>query len=340
MYSLLKPLLFRMDAEKAHHLVTDQLVRLSNTSLGSTLLTQLYGSDDAHLSGSVMNLRFRNPIGMAAGFDKNALYLKGLKTLGFGFVEVGTVTPRPQVGNPKPRLFRLVKDRALLNRMGFNNEGVEAMANRLEKRPDNLIVGGNIGKNKDTPQEDAESDYLKCFERLQDLVDYFVVNVSSPNTPGLRSLQDREPLTRLLERISSKNQERQSPKPILLKIAPDLSDGQLQDVVQVVREQGLQGIVATNTTISRSDLTTSAAAVEALGAGGISGRPVTSRATDVVRMVRELGGDDMTIIGVGGIDSASTANKKIQAGADLIQVYSGLVYEGPKLIRSIKQGLR
>ncbi len=285
-----------------------------------------------------MDLSFPNPIGLAAGFDKDGKYIDIMASLGFGFIEVGTVTPLPQVGNPQPRLFRLPKDQALINRMGFNNDGVDALVSRLvQKRSDGLIVGGNIGKNKDTPIEDAITDYEISFQKLFPYVDYFVVNVSSPNTPGLRQLQDREPLTKLLERLQFLNGLHQQTKPIMLKIAPDLTDYQLEEIVEIVQEQDLAGIIATNTTIDRSNLTSPEGEIEKIGPGGLSGLPLKSRSTEIIRMIRKIAGPDLVIIGVGGIMEKSDAIEKLEAGADLIQIYSGLIYQGPSLIKQIKR---
>ena len=288
-----------------------------------------------------MGLKFKNPIGLAAGFDKDAAYIDDMASLGFGFVEVGTVTPKPQQGNPKPRLFRLPKDQALINRMGFNNGGIEAMVAQLEKRGKNdIIIGGNIGKNKVTPNAEAIRDYEICFEKLRSLVDYFVINVSSPNTPGLRELQDKEPLNRLLGTIQNMNHAEPNPKPVLLKIAPDLNSHQLDDILQVVGTNKLQGIIATNTTIDRSQLTTQPSILDSIGNGGMSGKPLLSKATEFIRTIRKSMPNDFVIIGVGGIFNGQDAIEKIEAGADLVQVYTGLIYKGPGLIKNIKQALR
>lgn len=290
-----------------------------------------------------MGLEFPNAVGLAAGFDKDGKHIEGLACLGFGFIEVGTVTPVPQAGNPRPRLFRLPADRALINRMGFNNDGLDALAERLRKlreqnRLEGVLIGGNIGKNKNTPNEEAERDYLRGFEVLFPWVDYFVVNVSSPNTPNLRALQEKEPLTKLLSLLQEKNKAQAQPKPILLKIAPDLGDEQLNDVAEIVQATGLAGVIATNTTISRSGLKTTEKELENIGAGGLSGAPLRKRATEVIRTLRQKLGPGVAIIGVGGIDSAAGAQEKMQAGADLVQVYSGLIYEGPALIMRILRG--
>ncbi|RSK43023.1 quinone-dependent dihydroorotate dehydrogenase [Hymenobacter perfusus] len=334
--SLVKPLLFRLDAEKAHHLVFDNLKRAYRLPGAAAALRGLYDFQHPNLERDVLGLRFRNPVGLAAGFDKNAELTDELGALGFGFVEIGTVTPRPQPGNPTPRLFRLPQDAALVNRMGFNNHGAEAAAARLrQRRNQHLIIGGNIGKNKDTPNELAAHDYVACVEALHEVVDYFVVNVSSPNTPGLRQLQEREPLIRLLQQVQERNQALPVPRPLLLKIAPDLTDTQLDDILLIARETNLSGLVATNTTISRAGLTTPEARVTALGAGGLSGRPLRRRATEVIRYLSQHSRGQLPIIGVGGIHSAADAREKLEAGACLLQLYTGFIYEGPGLVRSI-----
>lgn len=295
-------------------------------------------SDKRHLR-HMFGLSFPNPVGLAAGFDKDGKYVRALECLGFGFIEVGTVTPKPQAGNPKPRMFRLKKSGGLINRMGFNNGGVEALAERLGKLGDRqIIVGANIGKNKVTPNERATDDYVICFERLHDLVDYFVVNVSSPNTPGLRDLQEKGPLTALLSELQSRNQRKPNPKPILLKIAPDLTDTQLDDIIDIARDTQLAGIVATNTTISREGLAESNEAVQAIGAGGLSGAPVRQRATDVIRYLHQRD-QSIPIIGVGGVQDARSAQEKLESGASLVQVYTGFIYGGPAMVKRILKGI-
>lgn len=278
-------------------------------------------------------------MGLAAGFDKDASSFKQMAAFGFGFIEIGTVTPVGQEGNPKPRLFRLPSDEALINRMGFNNHGVEAAVDRLEDIPEGIIIGGNIGKNKVTPNAEAIGDYEKCFHALYSKVDYFVVNVSSPNTPNLRELQDREPLTLLLNHLQTLNQQKPDLKPILLKVAPDLTDNQLDDIVEIVLETGIAGLIATNTTISRDGLKTNESEVEKIGVGGLSGRPLTSRSTEVIRYIHQKSGGKIPIIGVGGIHTAADAREKLDAGASLVQVYSGFVYEGPAMVKRINEGL-
>ena len=284
-------------------------------------------------------MKFPNKVGLAAGFDKDARWLDALALLGFGFVEIGTVTPRAQSGNPKPRLFRLVEDEGVLNRMGFNNEGLVPAVARLVRRPEGLVVGGNIGKNKITPNDRAVEDYLACVDAMHAHVDYFVVNVSSPNTPGLRELQDKEPLTALLRAVVKRNAGHPGNRPVFLKIAPDLTDGQLDDIVDIVLSEGVDGVVATNTTISREGLATDAETVEAMGPGGVSGAPVRDRATEVIRHLAAKSQGQFPIIGVGGIDSVEAAQEKLDAGASLVQVYSGMIYQGPSLPSMLVQGL-
>ena len=284
-------------------------------------------------------MKFKNPVGLAAGFDKDAKLIDEMAMLGFGFIEIGTLTPKPQEGNPQPRLFRLPQDEALINRMGFNNGGGLEAVERLKKRKSDVIVGGNIGKNKVTPNENAVDDYLYCLEALHPYVDYFVVNVSSPNTPNLRDLQEKEPLKALLSAVKSANDKKEKPKPILLKIAPDLTDGQLDDIIEIVLETEIDGVIATNTTIDRSALKTDKNQVEAIGAGGVSGKVLKNRSTEVIRYLNQKSIGAFPIIGVGGIYSAEDAIEKLQAGASLVQVYSGMIYEGPSLIKRIKKGL-
>ena len=340
MYHLLKPILFLFQPEKAHHL-TITLARIGfGIPIIGWLLKKYYAVTDKSLERKLFGLTFKNPVGLAAGFDKDGKYFRLMSKLGFGFIEVGTVTPKPQIGNPQPRLFRLKEDEAIINRMGFNNEGVEALVERLKQgKPKNLIVGGNIGKNKVTPNENASDDYTYAFKQLFPFVDYFVVNVSSPNTPNLRDLQEKEPLTKLLSLLQDLNQQKDKPKPILLKIAPDLTDTQLDDIIEIVDATKIDGVIATNTTISRSGLKESAASIKAIGNGGLSGQPLTNRATEVIRYLYEKSNKKLTIIGVGGIASAKDAQEKLAAGAALVQIYSGLIYEGPALIRRINKAL-
>ena len=334
MYSLLRPLLFRLDPERAHRFT----FRMLDTAARVPAALALVGAERPPKGAAVrvMGLEFPGPVGLAAGMDKDAEHVAALARIGFGHVEIGTVTPLPQPGNDRPRLFRLRTDRALINRMGFNNGGATAAAERLRKRVPGIVIGGNIGKNKNTPNEAAVEDYVKCFRALHPVVDYFVVNVSSPNTPGLRALQDKGPLLGILARLKALSDELGT-KPILLKIAPDLTDEQLDDVVAVVKESGIAGIVATNTTIARTGLRTPSATLESIGAGGLSGAPLRERSLAVVRYLRARLPRPFVIIGVGGIDSAEAAMERLDAGADLVQVYTGLVYEGPALLKRINQ---
>lgn len=338
--ALIRPLLFQFDPEKVHHFTFKSIKFLNKIPLVSAGIRSQFCIEDTRLHRELFGLTFKNPVGLAAGFDKDAKLFNELSNYGFGFIEIGTVTPKPQDGNPKKRLFRLKKDRALINRMGFNNGGVQDAVKRLKKQSPNLkkrgvIIGGNIGKNKTTPNENATEDYLICFKALHDHVDYFVVNVSSPNTPNLRALQDKEPLTDLLNTLKLENKEYNNPKPILLKIAPDLTDDQLMDIIDIVNQTKIDGIIATNTTISREGLQdTSKSEV-----GGLSGKPLSERSTEVIRFLSEKRNKGFPIIGVGGIHTVEDALKKIEAGADLIQIYTGFIYEGPKLIKRINRAL-
>lgn len=337
---LIKPFLFLWSPEKAHHITLAIFKTLLAIPLVGSLVRSFYRVEDKKLERELFGLKFPNPVGLAAGFDKDGKHYKAMAALGFGFVELGTVTPLPQDGNPQPRLFRLPADNGLINRMGFNNEGMMALKNRLEKgRPNNLIIGGNIGKNKVTPNEEATSDYVKCFETLFPFVDYFVVNVSSPNTPGLRALQDKEPLTKLLSHLQELNHQKINPKPILLKIAPDLTDSQLDDIIEIVDNTKIEGIIATNTTIDRSGLKTSDNRIKEIGNGGLSGMPVRKRSTEVIRYLNKKSNGQLKIIAVGGINSADDAIEKLTAGASLVQIYTGLIYEGPTLVKKINKAL-
>lgn len=333
------PFLFRFDAETIHHVVTTAIKTTFAIPGVSWLARRLYSYQHPTLAKTLFGITFPNPVGLAAGFDKNAELVNELSDMGFGFVEIGTVTPRPQPGNPKPRLFRLKADKGLLNRLGFNNKGAEVAAERLRHRRQGIIVGGNIGKNKDTPNEDALQDYLLGFQALVNTVDYFAVNVSSPNTPGLRALQEKEPLLRILHRLQEENRRQAKPTPILLKIAPDLTDSQLDDIISIVKETALAGVIATNTTISRADLQTSLSVVDAMGAGGVSGQPLRQRATQVIRYLHQQSGGAFPIIGVGGVATPDDAFEKLAAGASLVQLYTGFIYEGPGAVKRICQAL-
>ncbi|WP_294821595.1 quinone-dependent dihydroorotate dehydrogenase [uncultured Flavobacterium sp.] len=332
--SLIRPMLFRFDPEKVHHFTFSSIRFLNNIPGMPSMLRSVYNVSDPRLEREVFGLKFKNPVGLAAGLDKDAKLYKELSGLGFGFIEIGTLTPKPQEGNPKKRLFRLREDSAIINRMGFNNGGVEAAVHRLKKNPGgkgHVMIGGNIGKNKSTPNEDAVKDYEICFEALYDHVDYFVVNVSSPNTPNLRELQDKEPLTKLLQALQDKNNAKPMAKPILLKIAPDLTNDQLLDIIDIVKITNIAGVIATNTTISRDGLVSE----NKSEMGGLSGKPLAKRSTEVIRFLSEKSNKAFPIIGVGGIHSASDAIEKLEAGASLVQLYTGFIYEGPGLIKAI-----
>lgn len=336
--NLIFPVLSQFDPERIHYFAMGSLRLICKVPGAKFLLKSFLEKKDKSLGVDFLGLHFKNPVGLAAGFDKNAQWIDELDCLGFGFIEIGTVTPKAQEGNPKPRLFRLKPDSALINRMGFNNAGVEEVVKNLRKRKSSIIVGGNIGKNKVTDNSDALSDYLIAYKALVDWVDYFVVNVSSPNTPGLRDLQEKEPLKKILSALQAENQKNK--KPILLKIAPDLTDSQLDDIVEIVTETGIAGVIATNTTLSRAGLNSDAADVEAIGAGGLSGKPLKSRSTEVIRYLNKKSHGKFGIIGVGGINNAADAKEKLEAGASLVQVYSGFIYEGPSIAKNTNKGLK
>lgn len=339
MYALIRKALFTLQPEEAHNFAMKRLKFAYSVPLLRNWLKSRFTIKAPALQRELWGLKFPNPVGLAAGFDKDAKYIDPLVCLGFGFIEIGTVTPRPQPGNPRPRSFRVPLDKGLINRMGFNNDGAKAAAVRLQQHREHIIVGGNIGKNKDTPNEQAIDDYVACFKDLYSSVDYFVVNVSSPNTPGLRALQDKGPLMEILNKLIALNKEMGSPKPILLKIAPDLTNDQLDDIISIVKETGIHGIVATNTTISREGLHTSQAEIEQIGAGGLSGIPVKKRATEVVAYIHKNSNGKIPIIAVGGIFTAEDAIEKLRAGASLVQVYTGFIYEGPAIASNICKGI-
>ncbi|HET8839669.1 MAG TPA: quinone-dependent dihydroorotate dehydrogenase [Flavobacteriaceae bacterium] len=338
--TLIRKILFLFDPEKVHHFTFSFLQTIFKIPGTASFFKRNFQLDDPRLEREVFGLKFKNPVGLAAGFDKDAKLYKELSQLGFGFIEIGTLTPKPQPGNEKKRLFRLKEDQAIINRMGFNNEGVEAAVKRLKKNnpsasSERVLIGGNIGKNKFTPNDRAVSDYLYCFNALFPYVDYFVVNVSSPNTPNLRELQEKKPLTDLLNKLQEKNRQQNIPKPILLKIAPDLSDSQLLDIIEIISETKIAGVIATNTTISRDGLISE----NKEETGGLSGKPLKNRSTEVIRFLSEKSNNAFPIIGVGGIHSAKDALEKLNAGASLIQLYTGFIYEGPGLVKAINREL-
>jgi len=333
MYKLfIRPILFQFDPEKVHHFTFSIIRFLSKIPGFSLLFKSLYLVNDKRLETEVFGLKFKNPVGLAAGFDKDAKLYNELSNFGFGFIEIGTLTPIGQEGNPKKRLFRLIEDSAIINRMGFNNGGVQEAVERLKKNK-GVLIGGNIGKNKLTPNENASGDYEVCFEALFDYVDYFVVNVSSPNTPNLRELQDKEPLTILLTTLQTRNSKHATKKPILLKIAPDLTESQLLDIIDIINETKISGVIATNTTLSREGLQSE----NKSEMGGLSGKPLTNRSTEIIRFLSEKSNNSFPIIGVGGIHSAQDAIEKLEAGASLVQLYTGFIYEGPKLVKEINK---
>lgn len=339
MYKLIRSILFLLAAERAHHVTMGMLKVVCKLPGVKPFIARHYATQSPVLKREVFGLSFKNPVGLAAGFDKNASYMHELASLGFGFLEIGTITPKAQPGNPKPRLFRLQSDNALINRMGFNNEGLERAISKLKKRPEHIIVGGNIGKNKVTPNEEALNDYIICFKALYDHVDYFVVNVSSPNTPGLRELQEKEPLTELLQTLQNENHNRENPKPLLLKIAPDLTSEQLDDILDIVKTTKLDGLIATNTTISRDGLSAPEKRLEAIGAGGLSGKPLQERSTEIIKYIHSKN-KSLPIIATGGIMDETSALEKIKAGASLVQLYTGFVYGGPGIIKRLNRAIK
>jgi len=335
--TLIRPILF-ITSPEVSHTITIRLLKIAcSIPIVNSIIKTMFTLKSPLLETEVAGIKFPNPVGLAAGFDKNATFFHEMEYLGFGYVEVGTVTPLAQPGNPKPRSFRLPKDKGLINRMGFNNDGAAIIATRLKNKRDKIVIGGNIGKNKVTPNEEAFSDYEKCFDALFDYVDYFVVNVSSPNTPGLRSLQDKEPLKKILSGLEVKNKAKVKSKPIFLKIAPDLTNEQLDDIIEIVPECGIAGVVATNTTLSREGLET--AGIEAIGAGGLSGMPLRKRSTEVVKYLSGKSKGVFPIIASGGIHSAEDALEKFDAGAIMVELYTGFIYEGPMLVKRINKAI-
>ncbi len=334
---LIRKFLFCFQPEKAHAITFFWLKLFSKIPLIVWICKKCFSTNNPNLQRELFGIKFPNPVGLAGGLDKDAEVFDMLGYLGFGFVEVGTVTPKPQPGNPKPRLFRLINDKALINRMGFNNKGVDYMVERLKKKKSNVIIAGNIGKNKITPNEQAIYDYQICFEKLFPYVDFFVVNVSSPNTPDLRQLQDKEPLKFILSHLQTLNLQQEKPKPILLKIAPDLNNSQLDDIVEIVNYTKIHGIVATNTTISREGISIQPDEIERIGAGGLSGKPLKNRSTEIIKYLNQKLNGKVPIIGVGGIMNADDAIEKLNAGAALVQLYTGFIYEGVSLIKKINK---
>ncbi|MCD2259677.1 quinone-dependent dihydroorotate dehydrogenase [Psychroserpens luteolus] len=336
---LLRPLLFSFDPEKVHYFTFSLIRNFSKIPGMSALFRSLYVVNDSTLERELFGLTFKNPVGLAAGFDKNAVLYNELANFGFGFIEIGTVTPRGQVGNPKKRLFRLKDDKGIINRMGFNNEGLEAAITQLKKNKGRLIIGGNIGKNTDTKPEDYTKDYLECFNGLHPYVDYFVLNVSCPNVGSHAKLNDKDYLLELISEVQKANANFEKQKPILLKIAPDLNNNQLDEIVELVNETNLDGVISSNTSTDRTDLKATKEQLAEIGNGGLSGQPIKSKSTRVIKYLADKSNKSFPIIGVGGIHSAEDALEKIAAGADLVQVYTGFIYEGPKLIKKINKAL-
>ena len=348
MYKLVRNILFWFDAEKVHYFSMNLLQFSCKFSFVKKFLKKKFSINSTALERNCFGLVFPNPVGLAAGFDKNAKYLNELMALGFGFVEVGTVTPVPQEGNPKQRLFRLPKDKAIINRMGFNNDGVVAVAERLYKFKNStaylnekkkMIIGGNIGKNKNTPNEDAWKDYETCFNLLHNVVDYFVVNVSSPNTPGLRDLQQKDSLKKIFLRLQSLNKTKKTQKPLLLKISPDLSPDELNDIIDLAIEIKLDGLVAANTTITRTDLNSSKKIIDKAGAGGLSGKPLMAKSTEIAHIIYKKTKGKIPVISSGGIFTPDDAKEKFMEGAALVQVWTGFIYEGPGIAKKICRSL-
>ena len=340
MYKLIiRPILFWFDPEQVHHFTFSFIRFVNKIPFVSLMLKKIYAIEDSRLERTIFGLTFKNPVGLAAGFDKNAVLYNELSNFGFGFIEIGTVTPKGQMGNPKKRLFRLKEDQGIINRMGFNNEGVEAIIGKLKKNKGNIIIGGNIGKNTATKHEDYTRDYLECFNALHEYVDYFVLNVSCPNVDSHAKLNDKDYLEELIGAVQQANATFSKQKPILLKIAPDLNTNQLDEIIELVIETKLDGVIASNTSIDRSGLKMSKERLESIGNGGLSGQPIKDKSTQVIKYLSENSNKAFPIIGVGGIHSAADALEKIEAGADLIQLYTGFIYEGPKLVKDINKTL-
>lgn len=336
---LLRPILFAFDPEKVHHFTFSMIQNVSKIPGMTALFRGLYQVNHESLERELFGLKFKNPVGLAAGFDKNAVLYNELANFGFGFIEIGTVTPKGQVGNPKKRLFRLADDKGIINRMGFNNEGLPAAIEQLKSNKGKLIIGGNIGKNTDTKPEDYTKDYLECFSALHPYVDYFVLNVSCPNVGSHAKLNDKDYLLELISEVQNANKNFNEQKPVLLKIAPDLNNLQLDEIIELVKQTNLDGVIASNTSVDRTGLKASPERLSEIGNGGLSGQPIKEKSTRVIKYLAEQSHKAFPIIGVGGIHSAEDALEKIEAGADLIQVYTGFIYEGPKLIRDINKAL-
>ena len=340
MYKLLvRPLLFSFDPEWVHYFALNALKVINKIPLSSWLLRKIYSYEDSSLEKELFGIKFKNPVGLAAGFDKNGKYIKEMSNLGFGFIEIGTITPKPQTGNPKKRLFRVQNDLAIINRLGINNDGSFMCAERLKKNNSNVVIGGNIGKNSTTSNENADADYIQNFETLHQYVDYFVLNVSCPNVSNFTKLQDVEFLKKLIPQLKKINSIKTKKKPILIKISPDLNRDQLDETIDLILSENLDGIIATNTTTTRENLKTNKSKIEEIGNGGLSGEPLKNKSTEVIRYISKKTNGNLPIIGVGGIMNSKDALDKIEAGADLIQLYTGFIYEGPSIVKKINQYL-
>ncbi|MCF1191177.1 quinone-dependent dihydroorotate dehydrogenase [Mangrovimonas sp. AS39] len=337
--AFIRPLLFSFDPERIHHFTFSFIKTLHKVPVMGALVKSMYHLEDKRLERNLFGLTFKNPVGLAAGFDKNAELYNELGSFGFGFVEIGTVTPKAQAGNPKKRLFRLKEDQGLINRMGFNNKGLEAAISQLKKNKHRIIIGGNIGKNTETAPEHYTADYLACFEALHPYVDYFVLNVSCPNVGSHAKLSDKDYLIELIEAVQNSNTSFSKQKPILLKIAPDLNEFQLDEIIEIMAQTKLDGVIASNTSVDRSGLTTSSERLQEIGNGGLSGQPIKKKSTQTIKYLADKSGKAFPIIGVGGIHSAEDALEKLEAGADLVQVYTGFIYEGPKLVKAINKAV-
>ncbi|NIK92590.1 quinone-dependent dihydroorotate dehydrogenase [Mangrovimonas sp. CR14] len=337
--AFIRPLLFSFDPERIHHFTFSFIKTLHKVPGMGALVKSMYHVEDKRLERNLFGLTFKNPVGLAAGFDKNAELYNELGSFGFGFVEIGTVTPKAQAGNPKKRLFRLKEDQGLINRMGFNNKGLEAAISQLKKNKHRMIIGGNIGKNTQTAPEHYTADYLACFEALHPYVDYFVLNVSCPNVGSHAKLSDKDYLIELIEAVQKSNTSFSQQKPILLKIAPDLNEFQLDEIIEIMAQTKLDGVIASNTSVDRSGLTTSTERLQEIGNGGLSGQPIKEKSTQTIKYLADKSGKAFPIIGVGGIHSAEDALEKLEAGADLVQVYTGFIYEGPKLVKAINKAV-
>jgi dihydroorotate dehydrogenase len=336
---LLRPIFFLFDPEKVHYFTFSLIRFLCKIPLIPSLFRSLYQVNDKRLERTLFGITFKNPVGLAAGFDKNAVLYNELANFGFGFIEIGTVTPKGQIGNPKKRLFRLKDDQGIINRMGFNNDGIEAAIRQLKKNKGNVIIGGNLGKNTATEPENYTQDYCEVFSALHPYVDYFVLNVSCPNVGSHAKLNDKEYLIELISAVQKLNDQEDKQKPILLKIAPDLNNIQLDEIIELVRETKIDGVIASNTSTTRDNLKISKERLEAIGNGGVSGQPIKNQSTKVIQYLADTSNKAFPIIGVGGIHSAKDALEKLNAGADLVQVYTGFIYEGPRLIKKINKAL-